>query len=182
MTQQEMTLEQRLQRLEDIEAVRDTWHEYMLSLDAGAWDALLDVFTEDANFEVVGFDPELFNLQPSDLRHHGRDAIVNGFYRKLPGAAERAARKPGARRVGHHGTDLRVSLNGDEAGTIAYFLELDGSGLVFAGTYEHRMRREPDRWRIASMRATIIYTQQLTVANLVEAPLDPMPTAPMFIP
>jgi hypothetical protein len=147
-----MTLEQRIQRLEDIEAVRDTWHDYMLSLDSKAWDDLADVFTEDGVVEMVA-------LGVGDGVYHGRESIVNDFYRGFP-----PPERPQAA-TGHHGTNLRVQVDGDEATTIAYFFEIVRDNLLLVGTYQHRMRRDPDRWRIASLRITITYRCELGVSE-----------------
>ena len=43
----------RLQRLEDREAIRDTWLDYCNRLDSEDWNGLGDVFTEDGVLEMV---------------------------------------------------------------------------------------------------------------------------------
>ena len=49
----------RVRRLEDLEAVRATWLDYCNRLDLADFEALGDVFTEDATLEMDGLGPGL---------------------------------------------------------------------------------------------------------------------------
>jgi len=49
----------RLQRLEDLEAIRCTWLDYCHQLDLGDLYGLGDVFTADAELEMNGLAPSL---------------------------------------------------------------------------------------------------------------------------
>jgi len=163
----DLTLEQRIRRLEDIESVRDTWHEYMLLLDSRSWDGMRDVFTDDAMVELLGFDS-------GNGIYRGRGQIIDEFFGPIstPMAALRdhgSAPEPVVTlyqrgSTGHHGTNLRVQVSGESASTIAYFFETYRDLLV-AGTYEHLMVRCADRWRIRSLRITTNYRQQLAVVS-----------------
>ncbi len=52
------SLEERVQRLEDYEAIRRTWCDYLFNLDAGNWEPFGEVFTEDATVEIIGISEE----------------------------------------------------------------------------------------------------------------------------
>jgi hypothetical protein len=71
--------------------------------------------------------------------------------------------------TGHFGNNLRVDLDGDQATTSAYFWEIVPGGgehhTLLVGTYQHRMRREPDRWRIQYLRITITMVGHLPWAG-----------------
>jgi ketosteroid isomerase-like protein len=146
------TLEQRVQRLEDLEAIQSAWRDYLFALDSHDYEALADVFTEDGAVEMVGLD----SYQPGqDRTYHGRESIIDEFYR--PVVDEVAAPHKGNFYTGHHGTNMEIELEGDEATTLAYFFEILGNTQMLIGTYQHRFVREPDRWRIAYLRIAIRY-------------------------
>ena len=153
-----MTLEERIQRLEDIEAIRATWHDYMLSLDTLNWEALGDVFTEDATVEHVGFDA-------GDGVWQGRESIIDDCFRVWETEIPRDETTEEWQRQwsGHHGSNLRIDLDGDEATTKAYFFEM--TNLAVAGNYQHRMRRDEDRWRIAHLRIEPTFRLQFEVVS-----------------
>jgi hypothetical protein len=145
-------LQERVQRLEDLEAVQSAWRDYLFALDSSDWESLADVFTEDGAVEMVGLD----SYQPGqDKTYHGRDSIINEFY--VPVIDETAAPEKGMYYTGHHGTNMEVELDGDEATTLAYFFEILGNTQMLIGTYQHRFRRDADRWRIAYLRIAIRY-------------------------
>jgi hypothetical protein len=154
------TLEARLQRLEDIEAVRQTWCDYLFALDSANWEDLANVFTEDGIVEMTGLDA----YQPGqDRSYQGRPEIIDDFYK--PVITTTAVPEKGQFYTGHHGTNLKVELEGDEATTLAYFFEILGNTQMLIGTYQHRMRREPDRWRIAYLRIAIRYRATIEASD-----------------
>ena len=72
-------LTRRLERLEDLEAIRHTWRDYCTRLDSADWPALGDVFTEDAILEMDGLN----HLVPGlDGEYQGRATIIEDFYRR----------------------------------------------------------------------------------------------------
>jgi hypothetical protein len=155
-----MDLEQRVRRLEDLEAVRGAWRDYLFALDAADYDALAEVFTEDGAVEMVGLD----DYQPGqDRTYHGREEIIEAFYKPVIDVVARPDN--GMFYTGHHGTNMEIELDGDEATTLAYFFEILGNTQILIGTYQHRMRREPDRWRIAYLRIAIRYRAELQGDN-----------------
>lgn len=154
-------LAERVQRLEDLEAIRHTWRDYCTRLDSNDWPALGDVFTEDAVLEVDGLD----HLAPgSDGEYHGRKAIIEDFYRKI-GSGGRVGNKP-LYATGHISTNMQVELDGDEATTLAYFFEIVANNRVLIGTYQHRFRRESDRWRFAFLRISVRYRARLEATKV----------------
>lgn len=151
------TLAARVQRLEDLEAVRGAWLDYCNRLDAEDFDALGDVFTEDAALEMSGLAGAL------DGRYEGRRSIIDDFYRRTAG--DPAAAPIGAM-TGHLSTNMQIELAGDEATTLAYFFEIVDDNLVLIGTYQHRMRRHADRWRFAFLRISVRYRGRLEVGHV----------------
>ena len=145
----------RLQRLEDLEAVRACWLDYCNRLDLGDFGALGDVFTPDADLEMDGLGPRL------DGTYRGRRSIVDDFY-------ARTGRPSGSAHLmtGHLSTNMQVELEGDEATTLAYFFEIVDDNLLLIGTYQHRMRRCPDRWRFAALRISIRLRGRVEVGDL----------------
>ncbi|HJN93303.1 MAG TPA: nuclear transport factor 2 family protein [Dehalococcoidia bacterium] len=147
----------RVQRLEDLEAIRSTWLDYCNRLDSGDLARLGDVFTEDTSLEMEGLVPSL------DGSYEGRRAIIDDFYvrteRPPEGAAPRFA-------TGHLSTNMQIELDGDEATTLAYFFEIVADNLVLVGTYQHRLRRESDRWRFAFLRIVVRYRARLAATEV----------------
>lgn len=45
------TLEERIRRLEDLESIRTLDAQYCRLLDDGDWNALMDLFTDDGEFD-----------------------------------------------------------------------------------------------------------------------------------
>jgi hypothetical protein len=143
----------RLARLEDERAVLATLHAYGPALDYGREAEFVDCFLPDGRFEV-------------------REPTANGgAARTYSGAAELAAfaarhtRAP-ERFHKHVVVDAVISVDGDRAGVVSYFLRLDdvdGERVVYAfGRYVDELARCADaRWRfrhriaeIESRRAT----------------------------
>jgi hypothetical protein len=143
----------RVARLEDLEAVRGTWLDYCNRLDSGDLDRLGDVFTEDAELHMDGLAPSL------DGSYRGRAVIIEDFYRRTGSARAGAPGTP--RMTGHLSTNMQIELAGDEATTLAYFFEIVDDNLVLIGTYQHRMRRDPDRWRFRVLRISVRYRARI---------------------
>jgi hypothetical protein len=160
----------RLQRLEDLEAVRSTWLDYCHQLDVGDFTALGDVFTTDAALEMDGLGAAL------DGRYESRTDIIERFYartgRPTPGSSLRHM-------TGHLSTNMQIQLDGDEATTLAYFFEIVDDDLVLIGTYQHRLRREADRWRFAFLRITVRYRGRLEVGDVAGKTLAEIVTWPV---
>lgn len=161
----------RVQRLEDLEAVRATWLDYCHRLDAHEYERLGDVFADDATLEMDGLGPGL------DGSYRGRETIIGGFYRRT------AAPRPGAaglrHMTGHLSTNMEIDLQGDEATTLAYFFEIVDDSLVLIGTYQHRMQRHADRWRFAFLRISVRYRARIEVGDVTGQGLDAILARPV---
>jgi hypothetical protein len=150
----------RVGRLEDLEAIHSAWRDYLFGLDSADYESLANVFTADAVLDMVGLD----DYQPGqDRAYHGREEIIDEFYKPVIDTVARP--DLGMFYTGHHGTNMEIDLDGDEATTLAYFFEILGNTQLLIGTYQHRMRREADRWRIAYMRIAIRYRAKLEASD-----------------
>jgi len=130
-----------LQRLLDIEEIKQLKARYFRTLDRKDWDGFGQVFARDSVLEV----PEV------DMVVHGRDAIVASVRAPLTGA-----------RTVHHGHMPEIDVTGPEAarGTWAMFDYVEWSapasgervGLQGYGHYVEEYVREDGQWRIARSR------------------------------
>jgi hypothetical protein len=163
----------RMQRLEDLEAIRRVWHDYMLSLDSRAWADLADVFTDDAVVEMIGLD---FLRSGADGTYSGGgEAIVRDFYNAVTGQRTPVP----ILATGHNGSNLSIDLDGDQATTSAYFWEIVAESVLLVGTYQHRFRRDPDHWRIAHLRIKVTYAARLMASDVWAKPLAVEPLVPL---
>jgi hypothetical protein len=166
-------LAERVQRLEDLEAIRATWRDYCTRLDSGDWARLGDVFTPDATLEMDGLQPFAPGL---DGIYRGRESIINDFYRRT-GSGTGSSGQLFA--TGHLSTNMQVDLRGDEATTLAYFFEIVANDRILIGTYQHRFRREPDRWRFAFLRISVRYRARLEASEVGGQGLVPILARPV---
>jgi len=157
-------LEARLARLEDVEAVRETWLDYCTQIDLGDFERLGDVFAEDAELELEGLAPQVYGT------YTGRRSIIDDFYARTAGPADGP---PGSAKAmtGHLCTNMRIDVDGDAARTLGYFMEIVDDNLILIGTYQHRLRREPDRWRFTSKRIVVRYRGRLEATGVKGSPL-----------
>ena len=165
-------LEARLARLEDIDAVRETWLDYCTQIDVADYDRLGDIFAEDAELELEGL------ARTVDGTYHGRRSIIDDFYRRTAGPADGP---PGSAKAmtGHLCTNMRIEVDGDEASTLGYFFEIVDDNLVLIGTYQHRLRHEPDRWRFTFKRIVVRYRARLETTGVRGSPLTDVVTRPV---
>lgn len=137
------SLEDRLARLEDIEAVRALDAEYCRRLDDGDWPALVRLFTADGEF--VGLN-----------RARGRAELVEFF----AGLATN-----GLTAFWHHVTNLEIELAGDTARARSFLWQpcvLDGVAHVAAGRYADELLRTAEGWRYVCKRVSFEYFVPLT--------------------
>jgi SnoaL-like domain len=168
------SLATRVQRLEDLEAIRTTWRDYCMRLDSGDWPKLGDVFTEDAVLEMDGLDALSSGL---DGEYRGRKSIINDFYVRAVGAVVGGERE--LHSTGHISTNMQIDLHGDEATTLAYFFEIVSNDRVLIGTYQHRFRRQEDRWRFAFLRISVRYRARLEATEFGGQPLTAVLAKPV---
>jgi hypothetical protein len=151
-------LSERVQYLEDLEAIRHTWRDYCMRLDSGDMEGLGDVFTEDGVLETVGLEV----IRPgADGVFRGRESIINDFY----SSSSATKLQTELFVTGHLSTNMQIDLKGDEATTLAYWFEIIRNDLVLIGTYQHRLRREADRWRFAFLRISVRYRAVLKATD-----------------
>ncbi|GAA4865014.1 nuclear transport factor 2 family protein [Pseudonocardia benzenivorans] len=137
------TLEQRLQRLEDLEAIRALDAEYCRVLDDGEWAALVDLFTSDGEF--IGLS-----------RARGHEELLAFF----SGLAE-----GGLTAFWHHVTNLEIDLDGDTASVRSFLWQpcvLHGVPHVAAGRYRDTVTRAGGRWRYRTKQVLFHYFAPLS--------------------
>lgn len=125
----------RIQRLEDVEAIKRLKARYCLYVDTGEPDKVADLFTADAVWDggVVG-------------RYEGREAI-RAFMRDLPKFLSFAL---------HHVMNPLIEVDGDQASGHWYLIEpctlaKTDQAVWGTATYQDRYRREDGAWRFAAV-------------------------------
>ena len=126
-----MTLEQRVQRLEDIEAIKQLKADYCAACDDDYEpDVLAELFCEDAVWDGHAFG-----------RYEGRQAIRDFF----AGASKMLTF------ASHNVMNPVIQVDGDRALGRWYLIQPcttgDNQALWLCATYRDQYRREPDRWR-----------------------------------
>lgn len=136
-----MSLEDRIARLEDREAIRELRARYCYRIDARAYDDFADLFTDDAqlDFGPVG-------------TFEGRDE-VREFAADVVGAEHPF--------LAHMVHNPIIHVDGDEA-TGRWYFEVpctfsDGNAGWIQGTYHDEYRREDGEWLIAAIAADFNY-------------------------
>jgi uncharacterized protein (TIGR02246 family) len=132
-----LTLEQRVQRIEDREAIRDLILAYAVRLDARDFDAYVDLFAQDGVW------------QNGATIRRGREeirAMLTDIYGEDPGADPA---DPSYRIV----SNVEIELEGDRATARSRQLTImrgaDGAPEpVLSGIYEDRLVREGGVWKI----------------------------------
>lgn len=132
-------LEQRIARLEALEAIRDLDARYCRALDDGDWDTLVSLFTGDGEF--VGL---------STARGH---AELRTFFAGLAAA--------GLTAFWHHVTNLEITLDGPDTARARSFLwqpcVQDGVPHIAAGRYIDALQRVDGAWRYTTKQVTFDY-------------------------
>jgi ketosteroid isomerase-like protein len=140
-------LTERLDRLENERAIVDTMYAYGTSIDYGDRDRFLACFTDDADYVVV------MRSGDGGFSFHGHDELAQYFedHTHAPAAWHK-----------HVTTNPSVTVDGDTADAISYFLRVDAaaeSGPAFvlaSGRYLDEFVRERDgSWRIRFRRCEV---------------------------
>jgi len=137
----ESGLEQRVQRLEDEREILANMYQYGHSHDYGPLDEFLDCFVEDGAWERQRRDT------PSQRRpravYEGREALTEYFHahKRAPDLFYK-----------HLVVEPRITLAGDEANVVSYFVKIDehpdGPYVYAFGRYrDHLVRCADGRWR-----------------------------------
>lgn len=130
-----MTLEQRIARLEALEAIRQLKHRYLNACDLKQVEVIRDCFAEG---------PILIDYGPIGTFHE-RDSFV-ALYQELACHARVIDL--------HHGTNPEIALRGideAEARWALYYFNLDGENGAtrqLGGLYQDRYRRIEGQWKI----------------------------------
>ena len=128
-----------LQRLLDVEAIKQLKARYFRFLDTKDWDGLAEVFTADAVMDADGFV------------EHGRAEILAFLPKVLDGVV-----------TTHHGHMPEIAITGPDTATGIWamfdYLTFPGepppTGLRGYGHYHEEYVREPEGWRIRRLTLT----------------------------
>jgi hypothetical protein len=129
-------LEARLQRLEDLEEIRQLLLEYARRLDAADYEGYAALFTADGELDA-------------QLGHAvGREAIVELLERRLGSGSERTVKKTAFHLVG----SPDIQLDGDEATSVVIWAYVthddDGFPIILQlGHYRDTLARDDGLWR-----------------------------------
>jgi ketosteroid isomerase-like protein len=137
------TVEARLQRLEDVEAIRTLDAVYCRLLDDGDWPALVELFTPDGSFDGLSVVT-------------GRAGLLTFFGGLAAG---------GLTAFWHHVSNLEIDVDGDSAGVRSLLWQpcvVDGVPHVAAGRYADRLVRTGEGWRYAVKQVRFSYWAPLT--------------------
>ena len=131
-------LDQRIQTLEDIEAIKQLKARYCAGADERDEDAFVGCFTEDASWDGGSFG-----------HYEGRDAIRT-FFRAIPDRLSFAV---------HYVMNPQIEVNGDRASGRWYLLEpctmlSEGGAQAVWGSarYEEEYVRHNGEWKIHQLR------------------------------
>lgn len=138
-------IDSRVREIVERTDILDVANTYAAVIDGRNWAALAPLFTDDANFEIVGFGG---SSGPA-----GIVALVKAVVQPLDVTQ-------------HVNTNHLVTVRGDDAEHTAYFLAQHvkqgvpgGDQFLIGGRYEDRLRRTPDGWRFTNRLVTFIWTQ-----------------------
>lgn len=126
-----------LNELHDIEAIKRLKATYCHLVDAGRWDDLAELFTEDARCDYGFFG-----------RYEGRDQIVNKFFRELVSSA--------ASFNAHMVHNPIIDVHGDTASGAWYLtahttIQPANQAVWVMGLYHDEFRRVAGVWKLASL-------------------------------
>ena len=139
------TLEQRIQRLEDIEEIRQLRMKYHINTNDGHFDRMWEQFTEDAYVDFGYIS-----------RAQGREEIKALFLR-IP------KNLPLVKQFIHNHL---VEVNGDEATGISYLdarYAQGGDSVMVAARFDEIYVRTPEGWRIKRMGLELYFSVPITV-------------------
>jgi ketosteroid isomerase-like protein len=132
------SLEDRVRRLEDLEAIRQSDAVYCRLLDDGDWPALVQLFTPDGTFDGL-----------SAVTGH---AELLAFFSGLSDA--------GLTTFWHHVSNLEISVDGDTASVRSLLWQpcvVEGVPHVAAGRYRDRLVRTDAGWRYRLKQVRFFY-------------------------
>lgn len=125
----------RVEVLEAKDAIAQQWNRYLHALDMARTDELLEVFAPDCVVDTMDSPPG---------SGHASRLVGHEDIRRVYGQWQ-------ASMMRHHGTNLSIDIDGDEAEMSAWFLRT-GRFEILGGMYEGRWKRQSGRWRITYWR------------------------------
>lgn len=146
-----LSLEQRVQRIEDELAIGQLRARYCHLLDDQQWQPFIDLFTEDGVFEGL-----------SKVR--GREALMAFFSEQVPTIAEH---------FWHFCTNGTIDIDGDQAtGRISmeYISVSNGVSYVSAGHYDDVCVRQNGEWKFKSRKITFYFYSPMSEGFTGQAP------------
>jgi SnoaL-like domain len=143
----DIELRARVQRLDDIEAIKQLRARYMRWLDTQDWESFRNEITEDYHTETDGGVLD------------GRDTIITSLSERLAGAS-----------TSHHCHSPEITLTGPDSATGVWAMQdhvsmtLKGEPFSFRGCgfYHETYVRTPDGWRT---RSTALQRLSVTVLS-----------------
>jgi hypothetical protein len=126
-----------LNELRDIEAIGRLKSKYCHLVDAGGWDELAELFTEDATCDYGFFGT-----------YKGRDEIVSKFFRELVSSATSFN--------AHMVHNPIIDVNGDTASGAWYLtaqttIQPANQAVWVMGIYRDQFRRVAGQWKLSSL-------------------------------
>ena len=135
-----MAVDDTIQRLMDIEAIKQLRGRYSRAVDTKDWDLFGDSLAEDARLSAEGGD------------HEGRDAIVAAVSGALASAT-----------TVHHQHTPEIEITGSETATGTWAMEdvvrIGTFALHGYGHYTEEYVRTPEGWRIQSSTLTRLHVE-----------------------
>lgn len=142
MSEPTLTLEERIARIEDIQAIGQLRARYCQALDDGRWDDLADTFTEDGAF--VGLSTA-----------RGREEMLD-FFPTLNATTVTS--------WWHFSSNETVDLDGDRATGTTWLLQpcvVEGQSQIAAGRYDDTMVRTSEGWRFSERKVAFFFWSSL---------------------
>jgi len=156
-----VSLEDRVKALEEQQRVLETLYAYSHSIDRGDEEGWLECFTDDAVFEVRSQIPD-YPIQ----RHQGTDAL---------GAFIASHTKPPEVQHKHLYVDPQITVDGNRAGAVGYFVHLldrdHKPAVVSYGRYLDKLvRAEDGRWRFVERVSEVHASENSAAASFSRPP------------
>jgi hypothetical protein len=136
------TLEERITRIEDIQAIGQLRARYCQALDDGRWEDLADTFTEDGAF--VGLSTARGREEMLDFFPFLNATTVTSWW--------------------HFSSNETVDLDGDRATGTTWLLQpcvVEDESQIAAGRYEDTMVRTAAGWRFSERKVSFFFWSSL---------------------
>lgn len=148
MTSQDLTLEQRIARLEAIQELEQLKYRYLRAVDAKQYESFKDFFTSEGSFN---YGPMGHYYSPEETTQAFRDgylAVQDGDY---------------VTRQMHHAVHPELTMLSDTEATGQWMLRFrstdraQGAEMVMCGSYDDRYVKVDGQWRIQQQHFTMLW-------------------------